>query len=216
MRVYDRVMASKTAREVGTLARWSDDRGFGFITATGKPDVFVHISAFAPGAQRPRIGDRLEFIRETTPEGKERAVGVVSDRPATSKQSKRSLRLAAYIVVAAFVLFYVFIATTWELPLFVPVLYVSASIVTFAAYAVDKSAATSGGWRIAEPSLLALGLIGGWPGGLLAQELLRHKTRKMSFRAVFWVTVMANIIVFAVFTTPVLSWISDWAIETYV
>jgi len=207
-------MASTGAREVGSLARWSDDRGFGFIASPGKPDVFVHITAFPVGGLRPRIGDRLEFSRESTPEGKERAVSVLAERPATSKRSKRSLRVFAYIVIAAWVLFCIFIGTMWALPLWVPLLYVGASVVTFAAYAIDKSAAATGAWRIAEPSLLALGLIGGWPGGLMAQELLRHKTRKMSFRAVFWVTVVANIIVFAVFTTPVLSWISDWALSS--
>jgi len=39
---------------------------------------------------------------------------------------------------------------------------------------------------------LTLGLIGGWPGALLAQEWIRHKSSKMSFQAVFWVTVAVN------------------------
>lgn len=37
-----------------------------------------------------------------------------------------------------------------------------------------------------------LALIGGWPGALLAQRLYHHKTKKPSFRFVFWLTVLGN------------------------
>jgi uncharacterized membrane protein YsdA (DUF1294 family) len=37
-----------------------------------------------------------------------------------------------------------------------------------------------------------LGLAGGWPGALIAQQMLRHKSKKASFLAVFWVTVLIN------------------------
>ena len=40
---------------------------------------------------------------------------------------------------------------------------------------------------------LGVGYIeGGWPGALIAQEKLRHKTRKQSFRIVFGLTVLFN------------------------
>lgn len=54
------------------------------------------------------------------------------------------------------------------------------------AYAMDKSAAVGGGWRIRESRLHLLALVGGWPGALLAQQVLRHKTSKAGFRGVFW------------------------------
>ena len=58
----------------GALARWNDDRGFGFITPTqGGPDVFVHISAFPKDGRRPTIGERLTFEIELGREGKKRA-----------------------------------------------------------------------------------------------------------------------------------------------
>jgi len=43
---------------------------------------------------------------------------------------------------------------------------------------------------------LLVGLVGGWPGAVVAQQLLRHKTKKLSFRTRFWVTVALNVIVF--------------------
>ena len=51
-------------------------------------------------------------------------------------------------------------------------LYLGASLVTFAAYALDKSAAQKGQWRTRESTLHLLGLIGGWPGALIAQRVL--------------------------------------------
>jgi uncharacterized membrane protein YsdA (DUF1294 family) len=37
-----------------------------------------------------------------------------------------------------------------------------------------------------------LSLIGGWPGALIAQNRLRHKSRKGSFLLVFWATALLN------------------------
>jgi uncharacterized membrane protein YsdA (DUF1294 family) len=56
---------------------------------------------------------------------------------------------------------------------------------------------------VPERTLLLLGIIGGWPGAVLAQQTLRHKTQKVSFRRAFWATVLVNLVVFAVFATPV-------------
>jgi uncharacterized membrane protein YsdA (DUF1294 family) len=80
--------------------------------------------------------------------------------------------------------------------------YVVASATTYGAYAADKSAAVAGRWRIAESTLLGLGLVGGWPGALVAQQLLRHKSNKASFRSAFWGTVVVNVLVFVVLVSP--------------
>lgn len=71
-------------------------------------------------------------------------------------------------------------------------LYVLLGLLTFGIYALDKSAARRGRWRISESTLHGLSLAGGWPGALLAQQMLRHKSSKREFRRVFWVTVVVN------------------------
>jgi uncharacterized membrane protein YsdA (DUF1294 family) len=71
-------------------------------------------------------------------------------------------------------------------------LYAAASFVTFMVYGFDKSAAMHDRWRTSESRLHLLALVGGWPGALLAQGLLRHKSSKASFQLVFWITVVLN------------------------
>lgn len=74
-------------------------------------------------------------------------------------------------------------------------LYAAASVVCFAAYAFDKAAARAGRRRTPERTLLLLGLAGGWPGGVLAQRLLRHKTRKQAFQTWFWACAAFNLMI---------------------
>lgn len=71
--------------------------------------------------------------------------------------------------------------------------YLLMSLVTCVVYARDKSAARARRRRVRERTLHLLALAGGWPGALCAQRWLRHKTRKASFRAVFWLTVLGNL-----------------------
>ncbi|CAN7364745.1 DUF1294 domain-containing protein [Variovorax paradoxus] len=66
------------------------------------------------------------------------------------------------------------------------------SLLAFAVYGFDKSAAQAGRWRTAESTLHLLSLAGGWPGAWCAQRLFRHKSRKASFMAVYWATVLLN------------------------
>lgn len=72
--------------------------------------------------------------------------------------------------------------------------YLLASLLCFAVYARDKSAARNSTRRTPESALLLLGLAGGWPGAVLAQQWLRHKSSKPSFRWRFHVTVALNLL----------------------
>ena len=64
-------------------------------------------------------------------------------------------------------------------------IYGAMSLVTFIAFAIDKRAATAGKRRTPESTLHTLELFGGWPGGLLAMSLIRHKNRKLTYLSVF-------------------------------
>lgn len=79
------------------------------------------------------------------------------------------------------------------------------SVVCFAAYARDKSAAKTRRWRTSEGTLLMLGFLGGWPGAILAQQLFRHKTTKASFQSKFWASVILNVAGFIAFASPLLA-----------
>jgi uncharacterized membrane protein YsdA (DUF1294 family) len=95
-------------------------------------------------------------------------------------------------IACAFLFILALAALNRIIPLAVPGLYLIASYIAYIAYAIDKSAAQKNQWRTAESTLHGLALIGGWPGALLAQNRLRHKSRKMSFQLVFWTTVLLN------------------------
>ena len=205
-------------RVTGTLTSWNDDRGFGFLTTDiGDRRVFVHISAFPHASARPVLGESVSFEIETASDGRSMARRVTGERmvraaaaretpkPPRWRVARRILagrRPASfdYLAVVAFFLVYVFVSVAWPMPPWVLGVYLVTSILSFIVYAVDKKAATTGGWRISESSLLALGIIGGWPGALIGQQTFRHKTRKAGFRSAFWGTVILNVLVFVTFS----------------
>ena len=80
-----------------------------------------------------------------------------------------------------------------RLPIFVAMSYWVLSLVLVIAYALDKSAARRNSQRLSENSLHLISMLGGWPGALIAQQLVRHKTQKQGFRTVFWITVLVNV-----------------------
>ncbi len=65
-------------RTHGSLSKWNDDRGFGFVTpASGDAEIFVHISAFPRDGRRPTIGEIVSYETETGADGKTRAVKIM-------------------------------------------------------------------------------------------------------------------------------------------
>lgn len=79
------------------------------------------------------------------------------------------------------------------LPLQILIGYLSVSLFTYLVYAWDKSAAKRHAWRVRERNLHLLALFGGWPGALIAQQQLRHKSLKQPFRSICWLTVGLNL-----------------------
>jgi uncharacterized membrane protein YsdA (DUF1294 family)/cold shock CspA family protein len=191
-------------RFTGTLKTWNDDRGFGFIEPTqGGQELFVHIKEFPAGTGRPSVGQTLTFQVETAPNGKKKARSL--QYPARSKPGARPRverpapwTLPRALAIPVFALIYGYVAIRWGFSPLVLLGYAGLSLLAFLAYALDKSAALSGRWRTHERTLHLFSLAGGWPGALLAQQLLRHKTSKQSFISVFWCTVVLNVAAFVV------------------
>ncbi len=189
-------------RFTGTLRTWNDDRGFGFIDPVqGGQELFVHIKDFPSGTGRPSVGQTLTFEVETRADGKKKARAVQypvsgKPRPRVRIQEPAPWTVLRLLAIPAFAAVYVIVSVRWGFSPVVLLAYVLLSLLAFMAYVFDKSAAVSGRWRTAEKTLHLFSLAGGWPGALVAQQLLRHKTSKRSFIAVFWVTVAINVLAF--------------------
>ena len=190
-------------RTKGKLTTWNDEKGFGFITpGTGGKQVFIHIKAFGNRNRRPEINQLVTYALSIDKQGRPCAIKatLAGDRfPGRTKRKNGSLSI---IGATTFLVIVGASALTSKIPSLVLVLYMAASTLTFIIYAVDKSAAAKGSWRTQESTLHLLALAGGWPGALIAQEKLRHKSKKQSFRSVFWVTVLLNCGVFIWLCTP--------------
>lgn len=104
---------------------------------------------------------------------------------------------ASVVAITAFAVAWLVAALLRGIPAWVDGLYVGTSLLAFALYAVDKSAAIGARRRVPESTLLTIGIVGGWPGAIVAQHALRHKTIKRSFRVRFWASVALNVAVFA-------------------
>ncbi|MHC8366653.1 DUF1294 domain-containing protein [Pseudomonas sp. ZT5P21] len=70
--------------------------------------------------------------------------------------------------------------------------YGIVSVLSFFLYWSDKRKARTDSWRTPHNVLHAVELAGGWPGALLAQQVFRHKTRKVSFQLLFWMIVLLH------------------------
>lgn len=200
----------------GTLKSWNDAKGFGFIQAEqGGEQVFVHISALR-GERRPQPGETVLFVPGMDAQGRLRAEhmrfeGLSLDRPAIRRKPRQPavraataargpgpamrqlpLKLLLFIAlcglpaVGALQLF-LGSGALWALGAY-PLL----SLISFAQYWNDKRSAQAGRWRTPEKYLHVAELLGGWPGALLAQQLFRHKTRKLSFQLVFWAIILLH------------------------
>ncbi|HEX5702302.1 MAG TPA: cold shock and DUF1294 domain-containing protein [Pyrinomonadaceae bacterium] len=185
-------------RVQGKITDWNDLRGFGFVSPLERAErVFVHISAFPSGSRRPTDGEFVSYTLGTDERGRRCAtlVTYVVSRPKRFEAQTRSRDpyLFAGCVAAAFLGVVVLLAVVGRLWWPVAFVYIVISIATFFTYKHDKWAAQVGARRTNEWTLVMLGLIGGWPGALVARHWFRHKTRKVAFRVGYWLSVVLNV-----------------------
>lgn len=191
------------SQHLGRIEGWNDAKGYGFIRPLesahdGSARTFVHVSSFLPGKRRPGEGDLVRYHVRIDERGRHNAeqVDLVTAKQKPSRASTRRgagkqwpLRpLIALCAWGAVIVGWLF--GIW--PGLVPLLFTAMSLLSLLAYRHDKAAAQRNDWRTPENILHALDLLGGWPGGLLAQHVFRHKSNKTSFLAMFWITVILN------------------------
>ena len=183
-------------RKKGKIASWNDERGFGFISPrTGDKRVFAHIKEFDDRNCRPQVNDPVTYALSSDKQGRPCAVKVRIIGAGPKMKTARRRRAPAILFALLFLGAIGVSVMIDRLPAIIAMAYAVLSLLTFVAYAIDKSAARRGAWRTKEGTLHMLALAGGWPGALIAQQTLRHKSKKTSFRTVFWITVLINCVV---------------------
>ncbi len=180
----------------GKLVQWDDIKGFGFIQPLGQQtQVFVHIKSFKYHPRRPQLQDTVTFTLTRDNQGRETArQAKIIDAKAKTHLSRKTPNQGKFSFLLILCLTASLTMALYHdlLPNFFPLFYLLMSTITFIAYALDKSAARKGRWRTKESTLQLMALLGGWPGALLAQSWLRHKSQKVSFRVTLWCMIVLN------------------------
>lgn len=189
-------------RYQGKLIEWNDDRGFGFVEPySGGRKIFVHIKSFVSRPRRPLVNDILVYDLKIDARGRQSAANVCYDLQGIQLDSFNKKNILFIILSVLFLLFIVGSAYLGKLPIMLVIYYFVVSFIAYFVYDLDKSAAEEGEWRFSENMLHSMSILGGWPGALFAQVMLRHKSKKQSFRTVFWATVILNcLLLFSLFT----------------
>jgi len=187
----------------GTLTKWFDDVGFGFVHVDASPTpVFVQAERFPVYQRRPKRGDRVT-VRARPPEK-----GPTKATITTRGASRAGFVLLLLSVFAASYASCIYLSGSWSFPLLAVAPYVLLAPPTFFAYMLDKRRAELGQWRVQEATLHTLEFVGGWPVAFYAQQSLRHKNRKVSYQVVFLAIVTLHILVWTYkIWTP---WLKAW------
>ncbi|MDD2467013.1 MAG: DUF1294 domain-containing protein [Desulfobulbus sp.] len=187
-------------RVKGKVIKWKNDKGFGFIKPTkGMADIFFHENFLLNQSRRPTIGEEVSFEIATNPEGKQRAERILFRGERDPRQRDIFFDVFFSGVSIAFFIGIGTLVFLKKLDPIVLILYLAVSLITFSLYRHDKIKAQNDQRRTPEKDLHFFSLIGGWPGALIAQRALHHKSRKKSFLATFYITVIINIIVLSLY-----------------
>ncbi len=178
----------------GKITQWNDAKGFGFIQPMQSGEkVFFHIKSVQNRSRRPVLNEVVTYSVAKDGQGRLQAQAVTF---AGEKLKVKKARSASNVPLSVSVVFFLLLALAcWagRLHPYFLAAYVGLSLLTFLSYAWDKHKAKRQSWRTPESTLHLLSLAGGWPGALLAQSRLRHKSATTSFLTVFWLTVVVNL-----------------------
>lgn len=200
-------------RREGTIVRWNPDKGFGFIRSRAiAQDVFVHArDCRLPAGEIPREGLWVTFedvhvggkgpravaVRAAQEAGTGRTAPSAARAPAPRQQRRPvsaygSGALWALPLMAAYGLALAWLVWQRQAPWWLLAVSMLLNMAAFFAYWQDKYAAQQGRWRVKEDTLHLWSLAGGWIGAWFAQQVLRHKSVKASFRAAYGATVVMH------------------------
>lgn len=170
----------------GRVTEWNTDHGFGFLSC-GSERWFLHMHGLIARDKIPAKGDRVRFVAGTDPKGRPCAAEAVLMPRRFRKCAENGLIQLLLLVLPALAIL--------QVPLYswpMVVILCCLSLLTFSFYLRDKQAAAKGDDRIPETTLHLLESVGGWPGALLAQKRLRHKTSKTAYQQSFWLVVICH------------------------
>jgi cold shock CspA family protein/uncharacterized membrane protein YsdA (DUF1294 family) len=185
----------------GTVVKFDDKKGFGFIQPDGNGErIFVHAEAVTT-AGRLVAGQRVSFQIASSAKGP-RAVNVAAEgAPERQQPRNRSSQVSPYWFFGGIALLdtiLVMALAMWVFSLSWPWAYLLAiNLTTIMLYAYDKAIAGSGALRVPELILHSVEILGGTPAGLVGQYALAHKRAKGSYQLVFWLIFIVQVIVVA-------------------
>lgn len=197
----------------GIIKSWKTDKGFGFIQPNDKgKDIFIHIRDLKHSNYQPQPGDDICYKVVAEKYGKIRAYDAFIKGQEISQlyreksfrknqpQKQKTIwqyRLGMLVVLVIATIPFIFSAFLIKVEHnFIPFFtYLLMSLSTFIIYAIDKTKAHKNEWRIPESTLHLCELLGGWPGALITQQVIRHKNKKLSFQITIWIIVMIHMVI---------------------
>lgn len=203
-------------RDQGRLVEWFDEKGYGFIQPNDltKDRVFLHIKDFSKPGPRPIIGCALEYTVTVDHRSRYRALNVIylkANQIQKKHQQYQESKVTSYapsrlksmqILCVIYIILIVILVLVGLLKGSILLLLILINVITYWCYAQDKEAAQLGNRRIPEQSLHILSFLGGWPAAYLAQQKLRHKTQKQTFKKVYLCTIAFNILLIVWLISP--------------
>ena len=170
----------------GRVTEWNTDRGFGFLVC-GAESWFLHMRSLAERDKIPARGDRVRFVPGVDPHGRPCAAEAVLVPRRFRKWAESGITQALLLVLPTLAILQVQ-PYSWSMI----TILICLSLLTFCFYLRDKQASVRGESRIPESTMRLLESVGGWPGALLAQRKLRHKTSKAAYQQSFWLVIICH------------------------